>query len=848
MKHQLTIKLVLLWIYLVTVIIVGNIYFDGRWHLYCEVLQIIHMYIVVYLSSKIYSQIVDLDKKTFKWFIWSNICLILSAISYFTLNYLLYVSDVNNFMALAYLIPSFLWLSASLVYWGNLIFRNIKLWNNWLLIFTVLLINLCLAYVLSKLSLKPFSSVSLQFFIFQVYTNIVSFFIFNFTLCVLICANNMGTRLLAAGAISMMGANFLTSYIAYTYEPSDIVYRNDFWLFSSCIFISGLLYLKANYNKQINNFSNASSIKNIITAWTLSIIVLTASIFLGLANYFNMLSSQMLSIIPFIMFVYIIFAVFISLSISYLFEKPIIEINNTIRNFLEHPKEQIKNKINIAEFAVLNDFLQYTIKIVDERNTLQQKFRKTVDQMVHDVGTPLATINMFISSCMEVPEDTRVGVREALSRINGITNEVLDQYNNRDSTTDSKKETATPLILSSTLMQSINEKKYQYRDYGIKFAYDFPKEGNFVFIKMQPNAFKRAISNIINNSVDAVDKKTGEVTLKLEVNEKEVKVIVEDNGQGMPSGVIDKILNNIAVTVGKENGHGIGMGQVRDMLHQNDGKLDIKSRVGLGTKIILTFPRLAAPNWIAEQIQLYKNDKVIILDDDSSIHNAWEKRFKADVPYIQLQHFTLGSKAVEFIHNLTQEEKQKIFLLTDYELINQGLNGLNVIEQTGIKRAILVTSHYANEEVHKLAHKTRTKILPKQLAAEIDIVVKDVAQTTPPQNDNQLKKVDLVIIDDDEEFGKFLVSVLSSNKLIEYYSDVHELLDNITIYPLDTKFSLDNQLPFMSGIDLAKKLYYKGYTNLYMLSGERVDKEIIPPYLTIILKSDVDFLEKLKSL
>lgn len=515
----------------------------------------------------------------------------------------------------------------------------------------------------------------------------------------------------------------------------------------------------------------------------------------------------------------------------------------------ESEQLKYKNKKLEAENKLKQILLESEhLKFENERHKAvaqtQQKFKKQVDQMVHDIGTPLATVNMLISNCAEIPEEIRVGIREALSRINGITDEILDQY--KDSDKDGKREVAKPLILSSTLMQAINEKKYQYRDRNIKFVYDFPQEGNFAFIKMQANAFKRMMSNIINNSVDALNTELlGTITVRLEVGNTEINIIIEDNGKGMPPEIVDKIINAIEVTSDKENGHGIGMGQIRDTLDNNNGKLAIKSRVGLGTKVFLTFPRQEAPGWIAQEIELYEDDTVIILDDDSSIHGAWESRFRSDVPNIKLRHFILGDEVVKFIHNLTKEEKQKIFLLTDYELINQELDGLKVINQTGIKRSILVTSHYANEEIHKLANKTKTKILPKQLAAEVGIIIKKPIQLK--DNKEQLKHVDLVIVDDEKYFGEYLVSALSKNKLVDYYSDPHALLEHIHLYPLNTKFSIDNQLPFIDGIELVKRLYAMGYTNLYMLSGERLDDKLVPLYLTVILKSDLGFLEKLKS-
>jgi len=62
-----------------------------------------------------------------------------------------------------------------------------------------------------------------------------------------------------------------------------------------------------------------------------------------------------------------------------------------------------------------------------------------------------------------------------------------------------------------------------------------------------------------------------------------------------------------------------------------------------------------------------------------------------------------------------------VFLLTDYELLQQNLHGLDVISQAKIKNSILVTSHHNNQEVRELAKLSNTKILPKPLAPEVPI-------------------------------------------------------------------------------------------------------------------------------
>ncbi len=64
-------------------------------------------------------------------------------------------------------------------------------------------------------------------------------------------------------------------------------------------------------------------------------------------------------------------------------------------------------------------------------------------------------------------------------------------------------------------------------------------------------------------------------------------------------------MHKTAVTQGKESGHGIGLTQVWETLDHNQGELNVVSELGLGTTITLTFPRIKAPHWIAEEITGY---------------------------------------------------------------------------------------------------------------------------------------------------------------------------------------------------------------------------------------------------
>lgn len=209
---------------------------------------------------------------------------------------------------------------------------------------------------------------------------------------------------------------------------------------------------------------------------------------------------------------------------------------------------------------------------------------------------------------------------------------------------------------------------------------------------------------------------------------------------------------------------------------------------------------------------------------------------------IQVKHFTLGKDVINFINNFPH--KDQIFLLADFELLKQHLNGIDVIEKTKIDRAILVTSHYADQTVQNLAKASGVNILPKQLAPEVSIKIGKVSDN---RKANKTRKVDIVIIDDNEMITDTTATLLEQhNKKVDKYYNPILFLKQLSQYDKDTIICMDNDLKNMiTGVELAKQLHEQGFTKLYLLSGKEFKKVEIPDYLVIIQKTDITTLTKL---
>lgn len=476
----------------------------------------------------------------------------------------------------------------------------------------------------------------------------------------------------------------------------------------------------------------------------------------------------------------------------------------------------------------------------------ESQFRQFIGQIVHDIQSPLSSLNVIINeTSSSIPEEKRITLRQAAMRISDIAQHMQSRYKNEED----EHELALPVLVSASILEVLSEKRYEHK--AVNFETDFKACAQFAFIRIEQSQFTRMISNLINNAVEALDNKLdAKVGLRLNSNEEWVMITISDNGKGMPPELVDKIRNNIAVTQGKKRGSGIGLTQVRETVERNMGEFEINSTLDKGTRVLLRFPKISSPAWIAEEIKIIKDDIVVILDDDPSVHGSWDAILApilAKTPELEVKHFEEGKMAIDFINSLSARHKNKVCLLTDYELLNQDINGLEVIEQTKIKRSILVTSHYTNSGVRLQAMDLKVRILPKKL-------VYAVAMKLDKKIKPGSKKVDAVWVDDSRWFIDGLISRYMTDRKVDTYYEPHTFLEEVTQYPLGTKIILDHfyysgdglGAKFLGdGLEIARTLHKKGYTNLYMLTGEALDPSTIPDYLTVILKNEE---EKIKNM
>lgn len=352
----------------------------------------------------------------------------------------------------------------------------------------------------------------------------------------------------------------------------------------------------------------------------------------------------------------------------------------------------------------------------------QKELQKLAESVAHDIRTPLIVL-LHMANKVSLPEMEHTMIRNAVTGIERIVNELIDRYEGERTFIKGKY-----TCIQTTLHEIIKSAHCQHGNLDIEFKYiDDSSTGKYYFVEGDHSDFSRMLLNLINNAVDAIKDTHGIIEVGFNVTNDNIVIYVKDNGEGMSPDTVQKIMNGQFIISTKKHGHGLGTRQVFDNVKAMNGKLTVTSKENIGTEFKLIFKICETPQWFSDQITLKKGDIVVVLDDDSSIFGVWKRIFSTFGQEISVKYFTKGNDAVGFIKATKNKSPDaSIFLIADYELRGQSINGINVIEQTEMqKRSLLVTSLYTSKIKEFNKNIESLKIFPKTEGVDkIKIILK----------------------------------------------------------------------------------------------------------------------------
>jgi len=207
-------------------------------------------------------------------------------------------------------------------------------------------------------------------------------------------------------------------------------------------------------------------------------------------------------------------------------------------------------------------------------------------EFAHQIKNPLAIINNVTFSLQRAIKDTKTGtamqiqiIREEVAKADRIITQIMGYAQLAEGRIEK-------LSVTEELDRVIQEvfPAGVPSDIRVQRQYD----DSFPPLLMQRPHFSESVANLLRNAREAVGKK-GEILVQARcLRDYSVKVIVRDNGPGIPRDKLERIFEAYYTT--KERGTGLGLAIVKHNAELYGGHVHVESELGKGAEFTLLFP------------------------------------------------------------------------------------------------------------------------------------------------------------------------------------------------------------------------------------------------------------------
>lgn len=241
-------------------------------------------------------------------------------------------------------------------------------------------------------------------------------------------------------------------------------------------------------------------------------------------------------------------------------------------------------KKNSAAFVLFHD--------VTEKETLEKKLKVFTSDVAHEIRTPLAGISaiaelLAFNDRMGIDEmrDEARFIYDEVSRLTDLVNDLLQMSRNE---VNSKRLEMANIDVEHLVNHVVSSIKPRVKEKQIDFVVDVHADrvyGDF-------NALVQVLLNLLDNACTY-----GKSRIRLKVSEDDSYTImkVEDDGIGLTQEQASRIFERFYRTDESRNknsgGTGLGLAIVKDLVDSHDGKIAVRSKVGIGTDFIISIPK-----------------------------------------------------------------------------------------------------------------------------------------------------------------------------------------------------------------------------------------------------------------
>jgi PAS domain S-box-containing protein len=109
---------------------------------------------------------------------------------------------------------------------------------------------------------------------------------------------------------------------------------------------------------------------------------------------------------------------------------------------------------------------------------------------------------------------------------------------------------------------------------------------------------EQVLVNLLTNAIQALENRPEKriVEIATEYCENRIRIVVADNGPGIPDPILERIFDPFFTTKGPGKGTGLGLSICYSIVEEHKGKIRVETKAGKGTRFIVDLPVVKCPD------------------------------------------------------------------------------------------------------------------------------------------------------------------------------------------------------------------------------------------------------------
>jgi signal transduction histidine kinase/DNA-binding NarL/FixJ family response regulator len=359
------------------------------------------------------------------------------------------------------------------------------------------------------------------------------------------------------------------------------------------------------------------------------------------------------------------------------------------RNTILKQKVEEQTLIIEQEKAHLAKALKKQLELTKELNMTQQAKNRMYAQISHEFKSPLQVINTHLSSNngRMIPQD-RQRIQKNIANLLEISNEIMDLSKAESGQLKIKKNYYN---INSVIQDQIDLKKDLIEEKQIQVIYQ--KSKDLQFLEIDLSLMQKVFNNLISNAIK-FSPFGGTIKVITENGANSYSVYIKDEGPGIPDDEVNHLtMAYYQASNNQEEGTGIGLSLVSEILKLHKTNLEIKSEQGKGSRFGFTLPlplisqkailkKHSFSSDLKEQLRTHTDPTkplIIIVEDSQDVQYFLRQSLQKNYRIISASN---GRSALEFLSSV-----QPDLVITDQ--IMPIMSGVELIKRIRSRKKLM---------------------------------------------------------------------------------------------------------------------------------------------------------------